>query len=493
MNVHVNHVKAGRAARVSQVVACLLSLFEEGRFDAGMLNNLNVFLDWVQYRTNFRDVVTLRRRFRENELLPPVELGVDLRQVDESTLREALTEALEEAALEHRNPVRAPEGPNGNGRPGWVKLEPFGAARKSIIWEFNRLFWQNLPLWEKATGKGYEKALPTGVSDGHNPEAIADSVSEFRDSLRDLEAQSQLPEELFVLEIGVGTAERAVRWLDKFREMDRDQATHYYPKIRFLLADYSMPTLNRAMERLKSHRELTSFLAVDAMDPFKSLSFLRYKVLYIHLTNVYDNLPTDELALRDNRLYAVEVCASLRSTDVDRICRDANIPSETLGRCVKRLIEIGPEHFSEDGQGVHFWQSVWDSIRLEERLVAVDNLADAPMPPGMRPAHIENLIADAPGDLRFQLSSGAAESFLNTIPLLHPRGYLQVQDIFVERLSDYLHGFRGPGKMDGSIVNWVNGALLAEVGEQAGYDVHFVPFRYREGSQTSVLYTTQRE
>jgi len=53
--------------------------------------------------------------------------------------------------------------------------------------------------------------------------------------------------------------------------------------------------------------------------------------------------------------------------------------------------------------------------------------------------------------------------------------------------------FRGPGKMDGSIVNWVNGALLAQVGAQAGYDVHFAPFRYREGSKTSILYTTQRE
>jgi hypothetical protein len=95
--------------------------------------------------------------------------------------------------------------------------------------------------------------------------------------------------------------------------------------------------------------------------------------------------------------------------------------------------------------------------------------------------------------MRFQLSSGATESFANTIPLLHPKGVLQVQDIFVEKLNDYLHGFRGPGKMDGSIVNWVNGAFLAEVGKQAGYDVHFAPFKYRKGSKTSVLYTTQRE
>ena len=491
MIVHVNHVQAGRAAVVSQVVSSLLSLFEERQFDSEMLRSLNVFLDWVQYKTNFRDVVTVRNTFREEQLLPLVELGVDLRQVDASTLRAALAEALTEAAADQklRQSGAGPAASSGK----WVHLEPFGPGKESIIWDFNRLFWQHLPTWEAASGQGYEKALPTGASDGHNPEAIADAVAEFRKLLQDLESRSQLPPELFVLEIGVGTGERATRWLDTFREMDRAQGTHYYPRLRFLLADYSMPTLNRAMERLKGHRELTSFLAVDALDPFKSLSFLRYKVLYIHLTNVYDNLPTDELVLRDGRLYMVEVRASIKIPDVERICLQSSISKENFNRCVRRLLEIGPEHFSDDGLGVAFWRSVWDGIRLEERMVALDNPADAPLPAGMRPSHIENLIADAPSDLRFQLSSGAAESFLNTIPLLHPRGYLQVQDIFVERLVDYLHGFRGPGKLDGSIVNWVNGALLAEVGEQAGYDVHFVPFRYREGSRTSVLYTTQRE
>jgi len=102
-------------------------------------------------------------------------------------------------------------------------------------------------------------------------------------------------------------------------------------------------------------------------------------------------------------------------------------------------------------------------------------------------------MATAASNQRFQLSSGVLESFVNTIPLLHPRGHLQVQDIFVTELADYPKIFRGPGKMDGSVVNWVNGALLAEVGEQAGYDVHFAPFHYREGSRTSILYTTHRE
>jgi hypothetical protein len=111
----------------------------------------------------------------------------------------------------------------------------------------------------------------------------------------------------------------------------------------------------------------------------------------------------------------------------------------------------------------------------------------------MQHEHLEDLLAAAPDDVRFQVSRGAAESFVNTLPLLHPRGYLQVQDIFVTAMGEYRHGFRGPGKLDGAIVNWVNGALLQAVAARAGYDVHFAPFRYRPGSRTSILYTTQRE
>ena len=91
------------------------------------------------------------------------------------------------------------------------------------------------------------------------------------------------------------------------------------------------------------------------------------------------------------------------------------------------------------------------------------------------------------------LSSGALDSFVNTLPLLHARGYLQVNDIFVTDFSQYRLGYFGPGKLEGSLLNWVNGALLREVAERAGYDLHFAPFHYRKGSKNSVLYTTRRD
>lgn len=481
MILHINHVQPGRSESTSGVVSTLLSLLEEGHIDPSTLGHLNVHIDWLQYKANFREPVSIRRVVRDGELLPLSEIAVDLRQTQPDTIRQSLSEALNGA------------GPDALETPKRVYLESYTPLRSSIIWVFNSVFWKYLPIWEAASGKGYEKALPSGQSDGHNIQAIADSVTEFWEQLRKIEAEKLLPPEIYILEIGVGTGERARRFLDGFQALDREKGTGYYPKLRFLAGDYSVATLNRVMETLEGHASMTSFVEVNAVDPFKSLSHLRYKVMLITLSNVYDNLPTDELVLRDGKLFFVEVRAYVSATEVASLCGKYKIPVGDFEKSVQKLLQDGPEAFDSLDQGTGFWRDLWSAVRLEERLVSAHNLSEAHLPNGVKPSHIEGLIEAAPANMRFHLSSGATESFANTIPLLHPRGCLQVQDIFVERLNDYLHGFRGPGKMDGSIVNWVNGALLAEVGKQAGYDVHFAPFKYRKGSKTSILYTTQRE
>jgi hypothetical protein len=481
MILHINHVQPGRSESTSGVVSTLLSLLEAGDIDPNTLGHLNVHIDWVQYKSNFREPVSIRRVLKDDELLPLADIAVDLRQIQPDMLRQSLSQALNGA------------GPDALESPQRIYLESFTPMRTSIIWTFNSIFWKYLPIWELASGKGYEKALPGGHSDGHNIQAIQDSIHEFWDMLQKTEKRNLLPPEIYILEIGVGTGERACRWLDGFKALDCERGTNYYSRLRFLAGDYSVATLHRVMDSLQAHRDLSSFVEVDAVNPFKSLSHLRYKVMLITLSNVYDNLPTDDLVLRDGKLFFVEVRAYVPAAEVARICEKYRIPSHDFEKSVHGLLLDGPEAFTTLDQGMGFWQELWAAIRLEERLVSAHNLSEAHLPTGMKPSHIEGLIENAPANIRFQLSSGATESFINTIPLLHPRGVLQVQDIFVEKLTDYLHGFRGPGKMDGSIVNWVNGALLDVVGAQSGYDVHFAPFRYRKGSKTSVLYTTQRE
>ena len=158
-----------------------------------------------------------------------------------------------------------------------------------------------------------------------------------------------------------------------------------------------------------------------------------------------------------------------------------------------RLLDVGIAALPDRAKGMQFWMETWRALRIEEQLVDAVDMPDAAFPAGLSALHMEEILRYAPNDLRFHLSTGALDSFRNTLPLLHPRGYLQVQDIFVTDLQEYSMGFHGPGKLDGSIVNWVNGALLREVAERAGYDLHFTPFKYRPGSKTSVLYTTRRE
>jgi hypothetical protein len=491
--LHVNHIAPGQTAPAgladgaALVVRTLLELIAEGSGEPGELPGLRLHLDWIQYRGNFREPVTVRRAAdSQGGPLALAEIAVDLRQLPSSgDLRAALASALRGATTEEHDGTESSD--------GRVYVDEWAPLRQSVIWRFNRLFWQRVADWEAASGRGFEEALPSGRSDANHPEAVADSVADFWTLCRDLEKKGTLPAELFALEIGVGSGRRAALWLDRFRALDDERGTGYYPRLRFLLGDYSLPTLDRAFATVAAHRDWVSLIPLDALNALKTLSFLRYKILYIHLTNVYDNLPHDELVRRDGRLYVVEARAYLRRDDADRLAAAAALAPGALRRAIEHLLVVGPEALGDHARGVALWRDVWAGLRLEERLVGLDDPAEVPLPPGLDRNHLEDLLAEAPDDVRFHLSCGAAESFVHTLPLLHPRGYLQVQDIFVAEMKEYRYGFRGPGKLDGAVVNWVNGALLRAVGARAGYDVHFAPFRYRPGSRTSILYTTPRD
>jgi hypothetical protein len=295
------------------------------------------------------------------------------------------------------------------------------------------------------------------------------------------------------MEIGVGSGARARLWLDQFQAFDTEKGTGYYGRLKFLLGDYSPATLDTALAAVGPHAPICSVIPIDATNPFKVLSFLRFKILFVHLTNVYDNLTFDEIARRDNKLYVVEVRPYISAAAAEQIEAEFGFGKAELPRAIKRLLAYGPESVGDHDKGMAFWTRIWDLIRLEERLRAIDEGDDAHVPKGCNRSSLDDVLAEVPHDIRFHLSRGAAESFVNTAALLHPRGYLQVQDIFVTSIKDYAQGFRGPGKLDGSFVTWVNGAFLHAVGARAGYHVNFAPFTYRKGSKTQILYTKRRD
>src|SRR5579862_8807143 len=170
MILQLNHLNGKAAiATTPNIVEALYKLVDDGHIDAAQFARLQVQLDWVQYKENFREIVTVSRH-------PPfMGMRIDTRQVTPENLRPSMLRAIEAT-----DPEKIPDTQNQDRIP----LEDFKSFRHSIAWEFNKLYWTHLRDWEQATGRGYQQALPGGKSDGVDGEAVADSVADFWTLLR---------------------------------------------------------------------------------------------------------------------------------------------------------------------------------------------------------------------------------------------------------------------------------------------------------------------
>ena len=137
-----------------------------------------------------------------------------------------------------------------------------------------------------------------------------------------LAERKALPEELHVLELGVGNGNQARVWLDEFRRLDAEMGREYYRRLHYLMGDYSPHVLDLARKAIAQHAEKVSSLVLDAMRPTETLGFLRYKAFLVYISNVYDNLPTDEIARIGGHLYQVQQRAVLPRAAADRIAAE---------------------------------------------------------------------------------------------------------------------------------------------------------------------------
>jgi hypothetical protein len=96
-------------------------------------------------------------------------------------------------------------------------------------------------------------------------------------------------------------------------------------------------------------------------------------------------------------------------------------------------------------------------------------------------------LLESGADLRMHVSNGAVASFTDSLRLLHPFGRLICHDLFLTEPGQYHAGFHGPGKYDGSVVNWVNGPLLQLMGNRRGFDVQIAPLRARPAGSVKTL------
>ncbi len=476
-----DRLRKGNGEVVQSVLGSILHAVGDESLD---LEKLRIVCDWVQYKNSFRDAVEIRP-ILNGSASERLEIGVDLRRA--SGAGHDVSAEMARALARRSEPDRH-------------YLEPWSRTTASLIWSFNALYWKALGLWEAVSGRPYEQALPGGESDARNAAAARDTITRLFAIWDGLAERRALPDQLHVLEIGVGNGNQARVWLDTFVEIDRESGRDYYRRLHYLMGDYSPHLLEIARAQLHHHDDHTSTIVLDATKPSNTLGFLKYKTFFVYISNVYDNLPTDEIARIDGHLFQVETRAFLSHAAADEIAAGIGASAAELPDLIARLLRLGPEllsetesrRFADAHAAVRFWAAVWDAIGLEERYVAMPPLDEYEFAPGINGEVLRPLM-EANGDVRMQVSNGAAASFVDTLPLLHPHGVLECHDIFVTNLDGYASGFRGPGKYEGSVVNWVNGNVLAALGGRRGFDVAYRKFAFRTGSNITTMTAEVRE
>ena len=486
------------AVNVPAALGPLLDALGETTLD---LARLRVVCDWVQYKQNFCEPVHLRPVLadrphardrdardgggagRTSATVATVEIAMDLRRCADADLATMIKAALAEDA-----------------RPGRTVLEPWGPASESCIWRFNTLYWQALRRWEEHSGREYEQALPGGQSDARNTEAVRELILELFRVWDELAARRALPEQLYVVELGVGNGSQARTWLDVFAAVDAAHGRDYYRRLQYLMGDYSAHVLERARQAVSEHADRVSAIVLDATRPQVTLGFLQGKAFLVYVSNVYDNLPTDEVASIQGRPYLVEARGYLADEDAAAIAGRSGVPPGQLAGLIERLLRLGPDLLAEadpdrfpgTDQAVALWREVWTALRLEERYVPLEGLDGYQVTPSVTGEILRSLLGSS-GDIRMHVSNGALASFADTLPLLHPFGRLLCHDLFVTDPDQYHAGFHGPGKYDGSVVNWVNGPLLQLIGNRRGFDVQITPFSGRPGANVKTLTAQVRD
>ncbi len=458
------------------------------------LTRLRVSCDWIQYKNNFRETAMVRPVIAAGVAPDPgddaavdgIELAVDLRRCAQPGTEVA---AEVDAALADFYATDAK-----------VWLEPWVPGSGSCVWRFNALYWQALAMWEKATGREYEHALPGGESDARNAAAARELILDLFKLWDELGARRALPEELYVIELGVGNGGQARTWLDAFTELDRRHGRDYYRRLHYLMGDYSAHVLDRARQEVAHYGDHVSGLVLEATRLSGSVGFLAGKAFLVYISNVYDNLPTDEVASIKGRVYLVQVRAYLSASAAARIAAQFGLAERELAPLTERLLRIGPEllseslpdKFADPGQATAFWQAMWDALRQAERYVPLEGLDTYQVTPSLTGEILRPLLA-AEGDVRMHVSNGALASFADTLPLLHPFGQVVCRDLFLTGTDQYGSGFYGPGKYDGSTVNWVNGPLLALLANRRGFGVRFSQFKERPAANIKTLTAQVRD
>ncbi len=363
--------------------------------------------------------------------------------------------------------------------------------------------------FEEATGVSYDSSI--GGSTDHNENYVRSTARAYFDRLAD---RGLRDERFYIVEIGVASIHRARVFLSELARIDSVTGTDYYDRTTYVLADYSQEILERSKAELEREHPHVEAVEFDATHPAHALAPYYGRIMQVHLCNVYDNLPSDKVAWVDACLYGIEgrlyvprdemaSCLSQHGfKDEDARALEERLDSLAAkgDQGVEDLLEWADARLTELGRPrlsyVKFWMDLFSALRTEERYVALDKSHWHPLE---RLAGLDDVDKLLNGlfptrrNVRIHLNQQALEGFAELLGPLHPSGTLEMVDLFVQRIAEYYDRFKGPAKYDGSTVNWLNGPLFREVGDQLGFNVQFHSFRPFDAKSASVIMVAARK
>ena len=313
------------------------------------------------------------------------------------------------------------------------------------------------------------------------------------DSLDRLDAWSELPDEIHVLELGVGDGEQAHVWLETFAAACRERGRDYLERLRYLMADYSPHVLARARERVADYGDARRRRS-------SSTSATRWSAWSACRARCSSPTPpTSTTTSPPTRSCASATAATSRScarasrpTRSRRSPRSTTIAQEEIVARIQHIIRNGPALAARTPRRPSSSGPTCGTRSTSRRSTSRSPRRRRCASRRPRRRTSTRWCEDMPDWTRVHRSTVAVESFAQTLMLLHHEGVLVAQDLFIREVSQY-GLYRGPGKLEGSIVNWLNGPIFQIVGERLGFKVDVEPFAYREGSNTAVLTARHRD
>ena len=328
-------------------------------------------LEWVQYRKNFRAPVMVRPFQLEPRTPPTATTGRSPRSRSTRGARRTWTAA----SWSRSSPTACRRRSGSSPTSTSACTSRAGSARaRASCGRSTAAYWRHLASWDETFQKDYAAALPGGVSDGTNPEFWGEQVEAFMDSLDRLDAWSELPDEIHVLELGVGDGEQAHVWLETFAAACRERGRDYLEP-RALPHGRLLPARPRAGEASASPPTATQVDGDRARLPqpdASAWSTCSGKVLFAHTCNLYDNLPTDEIMRVGDAAYEPLVRASITPDEIKEISAKHDDRAGGDRRA-------DPAHHPQRAglaarpraRPCSFWADVWDAIHLEEIYVEI--------------------------------------------------------------------------------------------------------------------------